>query len=97
MVERHLAKVEIGVRFSVPALGTSNLSFVFDMKHAYHACIAPVVKRISQQSSELSLRVRIPPGAQKINFTCPLIKALMHKDFIKNVDNYVGNVYKGHN
>ena len=37
-----------------------------------------------------------PPGCTKINFICPLIKALVCKDFIKNVDNSVSNVYKGH-
>ena len=33
----------------------------------YNYLSAPVVKWISQQSSELSLGVRIPPGAQKEN------------------------------
>ena len=34
-----------------------------------------------------------PSGCTK---QCPLVKALFSKYLVKNVDNYVGNVHKGH-
>ena len=52
------------------------------------------MKWISQQSSELSLGVRIPPGAQ--SWECPLVSPYISRIFIKTVDNCVSNVYKGH-
>ena len=62
------------------------------------------MKWISQQSSELSLGVRIPPGAhirvvvleRKYCFRYVLLKNhYFHKVLWKTVDNCVGNVNKG--
>ncbi len=62
------------------------------------------MKWISCLPSKQLLGVRIPPGAQNAGhlmrkISCPLdvfSKGLFEKDFIRSVDNYVGNVYKGH-
>lgn len=38
-----------------------------------------------------------PPGCtQELEKQCPLEKALWRKNFKQYVDNYVGNVHKGH-
>lgn len=58
------------------------------------------MKWISYLPSKQLLGVRIPPGAHgKANLFCPLllVKSFGNKGFLaKTVDNYVGNVYKGH-
>ena len=65
------------------------------------------MKWISQQSSELSLGVRIPPGAHEEenlfasmrdeeDFTVLYLNLCIIWLFTPTVDNYVGNVHKGH-
>lgn len=59
---------------------------------------APVVKWISQRSSEPLLRVRILPGAQELIYLSFYFfkRALfINSIFTKTVDNYVYIVYKG--